>query len=292
MNTTIKLHLCCGDVYLQDYINIDVYGDLEEGIEHLIVKIKPDEIYNLAAMSHVRISFDIPIYTAMTNAVGSLKILEAMRRLNWNCKFYQASSSEMFGTTPPPQSENSPFNPVSPYGCAKLFAYHSTKSYRNAYGMFACNGILFNHESERRGHNFVTRKITRAVARIKLGLQDKLFLGNLDAVRDWGHSRDYMDAIYRIMQHDKPDDWVVATGEAHTVREFVERCFDYVGLNWHEYVVIEPSLKRPNEVPALLGDATKIKRELGWKPQVTFKELIRRMMEADLNYETDKNSRG
>ena len=263
------------------------YGDLAEGFDHLLYELQPDEVYNLGAMSHVKISFDIPIYTGDITGLGAARILEGIRKmgLTQKTKFYQASSSEMFGVTPPPQSENSPFNPVSPYGCAKLYAYHMTKSYRTAYGMFAVNGILFNHESERRGVNFVTRKITQGAARIKLGLQDKLVLGNLDAKRDWGHSRDYMEAIYMIMQHDKPEDWVVATGEYHTVREFMEGVFKYFGLDYKKYVVIDNVYNRPNEVPALLGDAAKIKKVLGWKPKVSFKELVKLMCDSDFEKE-------
>ncbi|MDO8430328.1 MAG: GDP-mannose 4,6-dehydratase [bacterium] len=263
------------------------YGDLAEGIDHLLYELQPDEVYNLGAMSHVKISFDIPIYTGDITGLGAARILEGIHKLGLTqkTKFYQASSSEMFGITPPPQSETSPFNPVSPYGCAKLYAYYMTKAYRTGYGIFAANGILFNHESERRGMNFVTRKITRGVARIKLGLQDKLILGNLDAKRDWGHSRDYMEAIYMIMQHDKPEDWVVATGEYHTVREFMEEVFKYFGLDWEKHVVIDKVYNRPNEVPALLGDAAKIKKVLGWKPKVSFKELVKVMCDSDFEKE-------
>jgi len=263
------------------------YGDLQEGIEHLLYNIKPDEVYNLAAMSHVRVSFDVPIYTGLVNAVGVTRVLEGIRRVGLKCRFYQASSSEMYGLTPPPQNEASAFNPVSPYGCAKLYAYHMTRSYRMGYGMFACNGILFNHESERRGLRFVTRKVTRAVARIKLGLQKKLYLGNLDAVRDWGHSKDYMKAVWMILQHHTPDDWVVATGERHTVREFVEKAFQCLDLDWKDYVIIDDKYKRPNEVPALLGDATKIETVLGWRPRVTFDKLISEMVVNDLREEDE-----
>ena len=263
------------------------YGDLSEGIDHLLYELQPDEVYNIGAMSHVKISFEIPIYTGDITGLGVVRILEGIRKLGLTqkTKFYQASSSEMFGATPPPQSENSPFNPVSPYGSAKLYAYHMVKAYRTAYGMFATNGILFNHESERRGVNFVTRKITQAAARIKLGLQDKLVLGNLDAKRDWGHSRDYMEAIHLIMQHDRPEDWVVATGEYHTVREFMEAVFKYFGLDWEKYVIVDNIYNRPNEVPALLGDAAKIKKVLGWKPKVSFGELVKSMCDSDFEKE-------
>ena len=248
------------------------YGDLEEGFSNLLYDIKPDEVYNLAAMSHVRVSFDIPIYTGLVNGIGVARLLENMRKLN--CKFYQASSSEMFGLTKPPQNEQSVFSPVSPYGCAKLYSYHMVKAYRSGYNMFACNGILFNHESERRGLQFVTRKITRAAVKIRMGLQDTLILGNLDALRDWGHSKDYMRAIHMIMQHDKPDDWVVSTGEYYSVRQFLEKVFDKLNLDWNKHVIIDDRYKRPNEVPALLGDSTKIRNELGWKPEISFDELV------------------
>lgn len=267
------------------------YGDVETDFEDIIFTIKPDEIYNLASMSHVRISFEVPKYTLRATGEAVVNLLEAIRIgikigvLKKDVKFYQASSSEMYGTTPGPQNENSPFLPVSPYGCAKLYGYHITRTYRFGYGIFAANGILFNHESERRGINFVTRKVTRAVARIKLGLLDSVPLGNLDAKRDWGHARDYMEAIYLILQHDTPDDWVVSTGECHTVREFVEEAFAVVGLDPWKYVKIEDHYRRPVEVPELLGDSTKLRKVLGWEPQVSFKELIRMMVESDLKEE-------
>lgn len=266
------------DPECRDYIH---YGDLADGIDNLLYSIQPDEIYNLASMSHVMVSFAIPEYTADITGLGCLRILEGIRKLGLRSKFYQASSSEMFGLTPPPQNECSPFNPVSPYGCSKLFAYHITKTYRTGYGLFACNGILFNHESERRGERFVTRKITRGASRIKLGLQDKLRLGNLDAVRDWGHSKDYMWAIHLIMQQEKPADYVVATGQCHTVREFVEAVFGYLDMDWQEYVVVDDSYRRPNEVPQLLGDASKI-RALGWEPEVNFEQLVKIMVDNDM----------
>jgi len=266
------------------------YGDLSEGIDHLIYEIQPDEIYNLGAMSHVRVSFDIPVYTAEVNALGSLRILEGIRKFKLKTKFYQASSSEMFGTTPPPQNELSPFNPVSPYGIAKLFAYYTTRAYRTGYGLFASNGILFNHESERRGHNFVTRKITIAATRIKLGFQDRLVLGNLKAKRDWGHSKDYMKAVHLILQQDEPDDFVVSTGESHTVEEFANKVFEYLKLDINKHLVLDNSYFRPNEVPDLCGDSTKI-RKLGWKPEVTFDQLIREMVEYDLKNEYYKSTR-
>ena len=261
------------------------YGDLQEGIEHLLYDIKPDEVYNLAAMSHVRVSFEVPIYTGLVNGVGVTRLLEAIRKLRMKCKFYQASSSEMYGTTKPPQDENTIFNPVSPYGCAKLYAYHITRAYRTGYGMFACNGILFNHESERRGERFVTRKIVKGAVRIRLGLQDNLYLGNLSALRDWGHSKDYMRAIWMIMQHDKPDDWVVSTGEYHSVKEFVIKVFDYLNLDWKRHVITDKGWERPNEVPALLGNSKKIRKELGWKPEISFDELVKGMIENDIKVE-------
>ena len=267
------------------------YGDLAQGISNLLYEIKPDEVYNLGSMSHVRISFDVPIYTGDITGIAVARLLEDIRQgiklgiLPRDIRFYQASSSEMFGTTKPPQNENSVFNPVSPYGCAKLYGYHITRTYRYGYQMFASNGILFNHESERRGVNFVTRKVTRAIAKIKLGLQDTLPLGNLDALRDWGHSKDYMRAIWMILQHDKPDDFVVSTGEYHSVKEFVEEAFKVVDLDPWKYIEIQDHYRRPNEVPALLGDSTKIKETLGWKPEIGFHELIQMMVESDLKEE-------
>lgn len=260
-----------------------LFGDLADGIDDILYSIQPDEVYNMASMSHVRVSFDIPVYTADITGVGALRILEGIRKLKLrHTKFYQASSSEMYGLTPPPQNENSPFLPVSPYGCAKLFAYHTTRAYRFGYNMFASNGILFNHESERRGMTFVTRKITRAAARIKLGLQNKLYLGNLDAIRDWGHAKDYVRAIYMIMQHDKPDDFVVATGKYHSVVDFAKAVFDYLDLDMFKRIVIEDKCKRPNEVPALQGDAFKIRETLGWKPEIDFDTLVKLMVENDM----------
>jgi len=263
------------------------YGQLEEGIDKLLYELQPDEVYNLASMSQVRISFDIPEYTMDINAIGPLRILEGIRKigLSKKTKFYQASSSEMFGLTPPRQNENSRFNPVSPYGCAKTAAYYLTRTYRFGYGIFACNGILFNHESPRRGLTFVTRKITRAAARIKLGLQDKLPLGNLDAMRDWGFSGDYVRAMWMIMQHDKPDDFVVSTEEQHTVKEFLHKVFEILDLDVDKYVEIDNSYTRPVEVPSLLGDSTKIRKTLGWKPEVDFNTMVRMMIKNDLKTE-------
>jgi GDPmannose 4,6-dehydratase len=231
----------------------------------------------------VRVSFDIPEYTGDVTGLGTVRILEAVRETGLKAKFYQASSAEMFGKVQEvPQRETTPFYPRSPYGAAKVYAYWITVNYRESYGMFACNGILFNHESERRGETFVTRKITRAVAHIKAGLQDKLYLGNLDAKRDWGYAPDYVQAMWLMLQHDQPDDYVIATGETHSVREFLEEAFSYVGLDWRDYVEIDPKYYRPAEVDLLVGDASKAKRVLGWEPRTTFKELVRLMVDADM----------
>lgn len=268
------------------------YGDVTDGpnMSNLIHEIKPDVIFNLAAQSHVWVSFKQPKYTQEVNAGGVITLLEIIRQaektIGKQIRFYQASSSEMFGTTLPPQSESSVFSPASPYGCAKLYGYWITRTYRDSYGLFCSNGILFNHESPRRGKTFVTKKISRGAARIKLGLQSKLELGNLDALRDWGHSKDYTRAMIMIMEHDKADDFVVSTGEYHTVREFVERVFNWHGLNWKDYVVIQEELKRPNEVPALLGVSDKIRNVLGWKPEYSFDDLINEMCEYDLQAES------
>ena len=262
-----------------------VYGDLTDGgnLSALISEIKPDEVYNLGAQSHVRVSFDMPIYTVNTDALGTLRLLEAIRSGRKRPRFYQASSSEMYGKAAEiPQTEKTPFYPRSPYGCAKVYSFWQTVNYREAYGFFACNGILFNHESPRRGETFVTRKITRAATRIKLGLQDKLYLGNLDAKRDWGFAGDYVEAMWLMLQQDKSDDYVVATGESHSVREFVEEVFSYLGLDWHKYVEIDKRYLRPTEVDRLEGNASKAKRVLGWKPKVKFKELVRMMTDADM----------
>jgi GDPmannose 4,6-dehydratase len=262
-----------------------VYGDLTDGgnLSALISEIKPDEVYNLGAQSHVRVSFDMPIYTANTDALGTLRLLEAIRSGRKRPRFYQASSSEMYGkTTEIPQTEKTPFYPRSPYGCAKAYSFWQTVNYREAYGLFACNGILFNHESPRRGETFVTRKITRAATRIKLGLQDKLYLGNLDAKRDWGFAGDYVEAMWLMLQQEKSDDYVVATGESHSVREFVQEVFSYLGLDWHKYVEIDKRYLRPTEVDYLEGNASKARRVLGWKPKVKFKELVRMMTDADM----------
>uniref|UniRef100_A0A7C3UXI8 GDP-mannose 4,6-dehydratase n=1 Tax=Desulfobacca acetoxidans TaxID=60893 RepID=A0A7C3UXI8_9BACT len=260
------------------------YGDLSDSgqLTNLIYNVQPQEIYHLAAQSHVRVSFDVPEYTGDITGLGLTRILEAVRRSGIKTRFYQASSSELFGDAPPPQSETTPFQPRSPYAAAKLYAYWMVRNYREAYGMFAVNGILFNHESPRRGETFVTRKITRAAARIKLGLQKKLYLGNLEARRDWGYAPEYVEAMWLMLQQDEPEDFVIATGESHSVREFLEEVFAHVDLDWREYVEIDPRYFRPTEVECLLGDASKAKQKLGWQPRVTFKELARLMVEADL----------
>jgi GDPmannose 4,6-dehydratase len=260
------------------------YGDLTDAnsLRHIVQESKPDEVYNLGAQSHVRTSFDIPVYTAGATGLGALNMLEAVKDYG-NAKFYQASSSELFGkVVETPQKETTPFYPRSPYGVAKQFAYWSTVNYREAYNMFACNGILFNHESPRRGDTFVTQKIVKAAVRIMKGQQGKLFLGNLDARRDWGYAKDYVEAMYLMIQQDKPDDYVIATGEAHSIREFLTEAFSYVNLDWNKYVEIDPKYYRPAEVDLLLGDASKAKRQLGWEPKVKFKELVKIMVEAEL----------
>jgi len=262
-----------------------VYGDLTDGgnLSTIMNEIKPDEVYNLGAQSHVRVSFDTPIYTVDTDALGTLRLLEAIRSSSKPAKFYQASSSEMYGkAVETPQTEKTPFYPRSPYGCAKVYSFWQTVNYREAYGLFACNGILFNHESPRRGETFVTRKITRAATRIKLGLQDKLYLGNLDAKRDWGFAGDYVETMWLMLQQEEPDDYVIATGENHSVGEFLDEVFGYLDLDWHKYVETDQRYYRPTEVDVLLGDASKAKKVLKWEPKVTFKELARMMTDADM----------
>ena len=262
-----------------------IYGDLTDGgsLSTIINEIEPDEVYNLGAQSHVRVSFDTPIYTVNTDALGTLRLLEAIRSSNKPAKFYQASSSEMYGkVVETPQTEKTPFYPRSPYGCAKVYSFWQTVNYREAYGLFACNGILFNHESPRRGETFVTRKITRAATRIKLGLQDKLYLGNLDAKRDWGFAGDYVETMWLMLQQDKPDDYVIATGQTHSVREFLDEVFGYLDLDWQKYVETDPRYYRPSEVDFLLGDSSKARKVLKWEPRVTFKELARMMTDADM----------
>jgi GDPmannose 4,6-dehydratase len=260
------------------------YGDLSVSgqLTDLLHDIKPDEVYHLGAQSHVRVSFDMPEYTGDITGLGTLRLLEAIRKTEIKTRFYQASSSEMFGAAPPPQHELTPFQPQSPYAAAKVYAYYIVRNYRDAYNLFACNGILFNHESPRRGETFVTRKVTRAAARIKLGLQDNLFLGNLDAKRDWGFAGDYVEAMWLMLQQEKPDDFVIATGETHSVREFVEKVFQRLGLDYQKYVVIDPKYFRPTEVDVLLGDSTKAKKRLGWNPKVGFDQLIDMMITADM----------
>lgn len=266
------------------------YGDLADAntIRKLIYKIHPDEIYNLGAQSHVRVSFDIPEYTANITGLGTLRILEAIKdyehETGAKVKFYQASSSELFGDAPAPQNEETPFLPRSPYGIAKLFAFHTVKNYREAYGIFAVNGILFNHESPRRGETFVTRKITKSIADILAGKADKVYLGNLDAKRDWGYAPEYVDAMYRMVQHHIPEDFVIATGETHTVREFVEEVFKRAGLDWKKHIEIDRRYMRPTEVDVLRGDASKAKRELGWEPKIKFADLVKIMVDADIKH--------
>lgn len=262
-----------------------VYGDLNDAssINRLIRTIRPDEIYNLAAQSHVKVSFEVPEYTSEVTALGPLRILEAIVESGIKAKFYQASSSELYGRSEEvPQSEITPFKPVSPYAVAKLFAYWTTVNYRESYGIYACNGILFNHESPRRGETFVTRKITRAIGNIKMGLQKELFLGNLDSKRDWGYAKDYVEAMWLMLQQKRADDFVIATGETHTVKEFVEEAFGHAGLDWKKYVKIDKRYFRPLEVNILQGDFSKAKRKLGWKPKTSFRELVRIMVDADL----------
>ncbi|MEU2180535.1 GDP-mannose 4,6-dehydratase [Streptomyces thermolilacinus] len=266
------------------------HADLSDGVAlvNLLRGIRPDEVYNLGAQSHVRVSFDAPLYTGDVTGLGALRLLEAVRASGIETRVYQASSSEMFGATPPPQNERTPFHPRSPYGVAKVYGYWATVNYREAYGMYAVNGILFNHESPRRGETFVTRKITRAVARIKAGLQGELYLGNLDAVRDWGYAPEYVDAMWRMLQQDEPTDYVVATGVPATVRQFLETAFGHADLDWREYVRYDAKYERPSEVDALIGDAGKAEDLLGWKPEVRVDELARIMVDADIRQVQDE----
>ena len=261
------------------------YGDLSVSGQFmdLLHSIQPDEIYHLGAQSHVRVSFDMPEYTGDVTGLGTLRILEAIRKTGIKTRFYQASSSEMFGAALPPQSEKTIFQPRSPYAAAKVYAYYIVQNYRDAYGLFATNGILFNHESPRRGETFVTRKITRAATQIKLGLKDKLFLGNLNAKRDWGFAGDFVEAMWLMLQQDKPDDFVIATGETHSVREFAEKVFTKLDLDYNEFVSVDPRYFRPTEVDVLLGDASKAKKALGWKPKITFDALIDMMIATDMD---------
>ena len=260
------------------------YGDISipEVLMNVIYDVQPEEIYHLAAQSHVRVSFEMPEYTGDVTGLGTTRILEAVRKSGIRSRFYQASSSEMYGSAKPPQNENTPFEPRSPYAAAKVYAYWITRNYREGYNMFACNGILFNHESPRRGETFVTRKITRAVAAIKAGKQKRLYLGNLDSKRDWGYSPEYVEAMWMILQQDKPEDYVIGTGEAHTVREFLDEAFGYVGLDWKEYVEIDPRYFRPTEVDYLLADPQCAHQKLGWESRVYFKDLVRIMVDADM----------
>jgi GDPmannose 4,6-dehydratase len=261
------------------------YGDISDSTNliKLLYRVQPDEVYHLAAQSHVRVSFDIPEYTGDVTGLSAVRILEAMRETGLKSRFYQASSSEMYGKVHEvPQRETTPFHPRSPYGAAKVYAYWATVNYRESYQMYACNGILFNHESPRRGETFVTRKITRAVASIKAGLQDKLYLGNLDAKRDWGYAREYVEAMWLMLQQPEADDYVIATGETHSVREFLDEAFSHVGLDWRDHVEIDPQYYRPAEVDLLIGDASKARRALGWEPKTTFRDLVRLMVDADV----------
>jgi GDPmannose 4,6-dehydratase len=271
------------DPHVPDYRLRLVYGDLDDGssLVNLVKQIRPDEIYNLGAQSHVRVSFDVPEYTVNTIALGTLRLLEALRELGGKCRFYQASSSEMYGASAPPQNEETPLRPRSPYACAKVFAHQLCQNYREAYGLFISSGILFNHESPRRGIPFVTRKITRAAARIKHGLEQKLFLGNLEAKRDWGYAGDYVEAMWLMLQQETPDDYVIATGEAHSVREVLDVAFGTLGMDWKPHVEIDPRYFRPTEVDHLCGDASKARKKLGWRPKVKFHELIEMMVRAD-----------
>ena len=260
------------------------YADLTDGsrLVTLLNEVRPDEVYHLAAQSHVRVSFDEPEYTGDATGMGTTRLLEAIRMIGLDCRFYQASSSEMFGATPPPHDEDTPFYPRSPYGAAKVYAYWMARNYREAYGLFAVNGILFNHESPRRGETFVTRKITRGVARIKAGLDEKLFMGNLDAVRDWGYAPEYVEAMWRMLQHDEPTDYVVATGAAYSVRDFLQLSFEHAGLDWERHVQFDDRYLRPTEVDSLIGDASRAHDLLGWKPHVLTPQLARIMVDADI----------
>ncbi len=269
------------------------YGDLADAsaLARLIGKIQPQEVYNLAAQSHVRVSFDAPEYTTDITATGTVRLLEAIRETGIKPRFYQASSSEMFGLVQEvPQRETTPFYPRSPYGCAKVYSHWITVNYRESYGLHASSGILFNHESPRRGETFVTRKITRALARIKVGLQQKLFLGNLDAKRDWGYAKEYVEAMWLMLQQEKPDDYVIATGETHTIRELLDVSFAHAGLDWKQHVEIDPRYYRPAEVELLIGDASKAKRQLGWEPKTKFADLARLMVDADIQLLSDQLS--
>jgi GDPmannose 4,6-dehydratase len=271
-----------------------LYGDMNDSssLNRVIHEVRPDEVYNLASQSHVRVSFEMPEHTADIDGVGTLRLLESIREANLKARFYQASTSELFGKTEvSPQNESTPFHPRSPYAVSKLFSYWITVNYREAYGIYGVNGILFNHESPRRSENFVTRKITLGAARIKLGLQKTLTLGNLDARRDWGFARDYMEAAWMMLQQENPEDYVVATGESHSVREFLDEAFGYLDLDWKAYVEVDPKYFRPSEVDAAVGDPSKARRELGWEPRVSFRELVRMMVDADVAGTRDELAR-
>jgi len=270
------------------------YGDLHDGLGlmHIVHQVQPDEIYHLAAQSHVQVSFENPVATVLDNVSGVISLLEATRNMGKPCRFYNAASSEMFGSTPPPQNETSPFHPRSPYACSKVYSFYQTVNYREAYGLHASNGILFNHESPLRGETFVSRKISRGVGRIKMELQSKLVLGNLDAQRDWGFASEYVEAMWLILQQDEPDDYVIATGEMHSVRDFCALAFDVVGLDYQDFVTTAPQYMRPSEVVALRGDASKAARKLGWRPKVTFRQLVEMMVEADLKLAAEEKKLG
>jgi GDPmannose 4,6-dehydratase len=286
---TSRLEPIYADPHQQTALKLH-YGDLSDAsaLARLIGKIVPDEVYNLAAQSHVRVSFDSPEYTADITATGAVRLLEALRETGVKTRYYQASSSEMYGQVQEvPQRETTPFYPRSPYGCAKVYAYWITVNYRESYGLYACNGILFNHESPRRGETFVTRKITRAIAHIKAGLQDKLYLGNLDAKRDWGYAKEYVEAMWLMLQQDQPDDYVIATNETHSVREFLEVAFAHAGLDWRKYVEMDPNYLRPSEVDLLIGDYSKARTKLGWSPKTTFNALAKLMVDADIKLVQD-----
>ena len=282
--TTQRLEHLYHDPHVNGVKLFFYYGDLTDtgNVEKLVNKIKPDEIYHLAAQSHVKVSFEMPEFTTNTDALGTLRILEAIKNSGLPIKFYMAASSEMFGNSSPPQNENTPFYPRSPYACAKVFSHNITRIYREAYGIFACNGIFYNHESPRRGPTFVTKKITRAVARIKAGLEKKIYIGNLDAKRDWGFAPEYVEVMWKMLQQEKPEDYVIATGETHSVKEFLVETFKYAGLgDWQQYVEIDPRYFRPAEVEVLIGDITKAKEKLNWQPKIKFKDLVKIMIDAD-----------
>ena len=289
---TGRLNEIYQDPHVENRKMILHYGDLQDStsLANLIRKIKPTEIYNLGAQSHVKVSFEIPEYTADITGTGTIRILEAIRASGIETKFYQASSSELYGSTPPPQNENTPFHPRSPYGAAKIFGYWATVNYREAYGMHTSNGILFNHESPRRGETFVTRKITRAVARIAAGIDKQVFLGNLNAVRDWGYAKEYVEAMWLMLQQPQGDDFVIATGESATIKQFAEAAFARVNLDWSKYVKIDNAYLRPSEVDSLVGDASKAERVLNWKPKTKWKQLAEIMVDADMKFLEDKLS--